>query len=198
LVLIDDGSDDNTVAICESYMKKDKRIKLVSNDSNKGVAYSRNHGLDAATGEYLIFVDSDDFIASCYIELLLGIALEHSCQLVQCKMRWECTPDTEDDYDKNAHYFMTIHTDRADASRALQDGRDSRFGGMVCAKLYHRRLFEGVRFPIGKVHEDEAVTHRLIYNADRSACISASIYYYVKSSSSISERCFFKKTIRYN
>jgi len=193
LILIDDGSDDNTASICKSYMEKDKRIRLISNDGNRGVAYSRNKGLDAMKGEYIIFVDSDDFISKYYIELLLKIAQEQSCEMVQCKMEWECSSEKEDAFDINSHYHMTIHTDPADASRALQDGRDSRFGGMVCAKLYHSRLFDGVRFPLDKIHEDEAVTHILVYNANRRACISAKIYYYVGSSTSITRDVFSKK-----
>ena len=193
LILIDDGSTDCTAAICTKYMERDPRIKLLTNDRNSGVAYSRNKGLDAARGEYIIFVDSDDFITSCYIEMMLQIASEQSCEMVQCKIKWGCTLETPDDFDKNAHYFMTINKDRADASRSLQDGRDSRLGGMVCAKLYHKRLFEHVRFPLGKIHEDEAVMHRLVYEANGIASISAEMYYQVDSKSSIMRDTFSKK-----
>lgn len=193
LILIDDGSKDCTADICKNYMERDPRIKMFTNDCNSGVAYSRNKGIDMSQGEYIIFVDSDDFITSCYIEMLLQIALAHSCEMVQCKIKWGCTLETSDDFDKDAHYFMTINMDRADASHSLQDGRDSRLGGMVCAKLYHRRLFEEIRFPLGKIHEDEAVMHRLVYEANGIACISAEIYYQVDSKSSIMRDNFSKK-----
>ena len=193
LILIDDGSEDSTAEICKKYMQQDSRIKMIINDRNSGVAYSRNKGLDAAQGEYIIFVDSDDFITSCYIEKLLQIAAEQLCELVQCKIKWGCSLETQDDFDKGAHYFMTVNRDRADASRSLQDGRDSRLGGMVCAKLYHRQLFEHIRFPLGKIHEDEAVMHRLVYEANGIACISAEMYYQVDSGSSIMRDVFSKQ-----
>ena len=193
LILIDDGSEDSTAEICKKYMQQDRRIKMLTNDRNSGVAYSRNKGLDSSQGEYIIFVDSDDFITSCYIQKLLQIATEQSCEMVQCKIKWGCTLETQDDFNKDAHYFMTVNRDRADASRSLQDGRDSRIGGMVCAKLYHRRLFEGIRFPLGKIHEDEAVMHRLVYKANGIACISAEMYYQVDSGSSIMRDTFSKK-----
>jgi len=193
LILIDDSSEDGTADICKNYTSRDPRIKMVTNDTNSGVAYSRNKGIAMSQGEYIIFVDSDDFITNCYIELLLQIALAQSCEMVQCKIKWGCTLETADGFDKDAHYFITINNDRADASSALQDGRDARLGGMVCAKLYHRRLFEGIRFPLGKIHEDEAVMHRLVYEANGIACISAEIYYQVDSKSSIMRDTFSKK-----
>ena len=193
LILIDDGSTDNTADLCKSYINRDKRIKMLTNDRNYGVAYSRNKGLDEAGGDYIIFVDSDDFIPSCYIERLLEIALKEDCEMVQCKISWGNSLESADDFDKNAFYHLSITRDRADASRALQDGRDSRIGPMVCAKIYHRRLFEGTRFPLGLIHDDEGIMHRLVYKAEGIACISAEMYYQVDSESSIMRDPFSKK-----
>ncbi|MCL2420621.1 MAG: glycosyltransferase family 2 protein [Defluviitaleaceae bacterium] len=193
LILVDDGSTDATAEICKAYTQQDARIKMVTNESNSGVAYSRNKGLDAATGEYIVFVDSDDFITNCYIERFLQIATGQNCEMVQCKMKWGCTLDSLDDFDKDAHYFMTVHRDRNDASLSMHDGRDSRIGGMVCAKIYHRRLFENIRFPLDKIHEDEAVMHRLVYEANGIAAIDSLMYYQVDSGSSIMRDTFSKK-----
>ena len=193
LILIDDGSEDNTAEICKDYMQQDKRISMITNNRNLGVANSRNKGLDAVKGDYIIFVDSDDFVTRVYIEKMLQIALEQSCEMVQCKIKWGCTLETQDDFDKNARFFMTVQRDRADASRSMHDGRDSRLGGMVCAKLYHRRLFECIRFPLGKIHEDEAIMHRLVYEANGIASISAEMYYQVDSGSSIMRDSFSRK-----
>ena len=192
LILIDDGSTDSSVKKCKAYMKDYGFIRMFTNDRNRGVAYSRNRGLDEAEGEYIIFLDSDDFITGCYIERLLQIAREQDCEMVQCKLSWGNSLESRDSFDKDANYNMTVHRDRADASQSLQDGRDSRLGGMVCGKLYHKRLFDNIRFPLGKIHEDEAVMHRLVYEANGIACISAAMYFQVDSESSIMRDTFTK------
>jgi len=191
--LVNDGSNDSTAEICKNKIKQDSRIRLIESKNNLGVAAARNIGLDAVQGEFISFVDSDDFITKWYYELLMRISSEQNCEMVQCKMKWGCTVDSTDDFDIDSHYFMTVHRDRADASKSLQDGRDSRMGGMVCAKLYSKRLFEDLRFPPGKIHEDEALMHHLVYRAKGIACISAMMYYYVKNEQSIVNKPFSKQ-----
>ena len=130
-------------------------------------------------------MDSDDFITRHYIDVLLKIALEQNCDIVQCKLRWGCSPDSIDDFKRDRPFYMTVHKSREEAEWSLQSGSDARLGGMVCGKIYRKKLFDNIEFPIGKIHEDEAVMHRLIYAADRIACISAVMYYQQDSKSSI-------------
>ena len=193
VILINDASTDNTMQICQQYMKQDPRIKLLCNEINLGVSRSRNIGLEAANGEYIVFVDSDDFITKYYVEALLRIALEQQCEMVQCKLQWGCNLESQDVFSLKSPYFMTIHRSREKAEWALQSGSDARLGGMVCGKLYHRKLFMNVQFPEGKIHEDEGVMHRLIYETNQVACISGIMYYQVDSKSSIMRDCFSPK-----
>ena len=82
IILVNDGSTDNSLSICKEYEKKDSRIKLI-NQLNKGVAHTRNIGLDVATGDYITFVDSDDFIdKNMYSELIENI---DSCDIAVCR-----------------------------------------------------------------------------------------------------------------
>lgn len=83
VILINDGSKDNSLEICDYYKKKDKRIKVISND-NHGVSYSRNTGLKVASGEYICFVDSDDWISDEYIFKLISNLQKHKSDIAVC------------------------------------------------------------------------------------------------------------------
>jgi len=84
IVIIDDGSKDNSLAICQKYAERDKRM-VIYHQKNQGVATTRNHLLEKAQGDYLLFVDADDWIENHMIEFLVGIAVSHNAQIVTCK-----------------------------------------------------------------------------------------------------------------
>lgn len=84
IILVDDASSDNSVKICEEYIVKDKRIKLIRNNQNQGVSYSRNKGIDIATGEYILFIDSDDTVDSNYVFELVSANKRCMYDLVVC------------------------------------------------------------------------------------------------------------------
>lgn len=193
IILVDDCSTDSSVDICEEFKEKDNRIKIFRNKTNQGVAYSRNVGVSMATGEYLIFVDSDDFITKYYVEFLLKLAIVNNSEMVQCKIKWSCSLDDEDDFDTNKKFNMSVWQSNIEAERALQNGCDARIGGMVCGKLYKSEIFDGLSFMIGKIHEDEGIMHQLIYNCNRIICIDSLMYYQVNSHGSIMRNTFSKK-----
>ena len=101
IILVDDGSTDNSLEICQEYAKKDKRIKVIHKE-NGGLSTARNAGLDVATGDYYSFVDSDDYISTRFYEIMLKIALEHSADIVECdynKIPFEdVTPENRDSF----------------------------------------------------------------------------------------------------
>lgn len=101
IILVDDGSTDNSLEICQEYAKKDKRIKVIHKE-NGGLSTARNAGLDVATGDYYSFVDSDDYISTRFYEIMLNVALEHSADIVECdynKIPFEdVTPENRDSF----------------------------------------------------------------------------------------------------
>ena len=86
IILINDGSTDSSLEICQKYQKNDKRIKLIS-QANKGLSISRNNGMKIATGKYIMFVDSDDIIHSRMIEVLYKEIKNNKCQMAVCKFK---------------------------------------------------------------------------------------------------------------
>jgi glycosyltransferase involved in cell wall biosynthesis len=179
IILVDDGSPDNCPAMCDAWAKKDSRIKVI-HKQNGGVSSARNKGLDICNGSYACFVDSDDWIAPEFVELLLDAASRWSVPVAVCKMKLF----------HDASELSTPHI--AQIQEAILSNRDAMeclvSGGVVqggaCDKLYHRSVFESVRFPEGYRHEDEFFTHNIMAKTENLVYIDAELYYYLQHENS--------------
>ncbi len=177
VVLVDDGSTDGSGAICDAYAARDGRVRVL-HQHNAGVAAARNAGLDQARGAYISFVDSDDVVSPRFIETLLGAGAD----IAQCGFVTEleglaCTEGTA-----SAPAFERMSS--RDASRALQlDGTGT--WGVLWNKLYRASLFEGLRFPEGRQHEDEFVVWRTLWAAGGVAVTPEPLYFYRQRQGSI-------------
>lgn len=144
LILIDDGSPDNSGTICDEYALKDERIK-VFHQKNGGVCSARNKGLDNATGDYVFFVDSDDYIPCDAIETLYNDSKEHNADISIGRMYVdESQAKNQDD--------LKVWTDKQGLIEGLEDN-PALYG--CCSKLLKKNLIEDIRFEVGrKAHED--------------------------------------------
>ena len=179
IILVDDGSPDNCPAICDEWAKKDNRIKVIHKE-NGGLSDARNAGLAVATGEYIAFVDSDDYIEADIYKKLLSVALNNKCDIVSCKLRMVYENDknfvTKDDSEDIIIYSTE------DAMSALIDDKIRQ---VVWNKLYKADIIKNIPFDVGKHHEDEFWSYKAIGNATKIATIDYTGYNYLQRSGSI-------------
>ncbi len=174
VILINDGSTDSSGKICDKYAEDDKRIKVI-HQSNRGVSDARNAGIDAATGEYLVFADGDDYLAYDYVQYLLDLCVNNSADLACCA--W--TYDYGQTLKKCSYRYNEpgLYLGKHEAMRALLTTR--LMSSSSCGKMFKRKLFDEIRFPSGiNLYEDDATIYRLV-NASESVVIgSESKYFY--------------------
>lgn len=173
IILVDNGSPDNCGTICDDYAAKDSRI-LVIHRSNGGPSSSRNAGLAAASGVFISFVDSDDIISPVFIESLLSAKAD----IAQCGY-------TSDINKLKAHAAAKFeYMDGLRMSEKLCT-EGSLTNSVVWSKLWKKECFDGLRFPEGRIHEDEFITWKTFWRAKRVACCTAPLYYYRRRAGSL-------------
>ncbi len=172
LILVDDGSPDGCPALCDAYARRDPRVKVIHRE-NGGIAEARNTGLDAAGGGWIAFVDSDDWVEPDFLEYLLLGARDWGADLALCAY-WREGPARREKLGYDRAACLTPR-------QALEDLlRERRLSSHLWNKLYRRQLFEGIRFPKGRVYEDVAVTYRLVERARAVAVLpEAKVHYRV-------------------
>lgn len=181
LILVDDGSPDRCGFICDEYKKKDKRIKVI-HKKNGGLSDARNAGLDIATGKYIGFVDSDDIIHPKMYEILFNCMSKSDSDIVQCNFKK--IKNLDEIVDSLGKYNGTFK--EYDNKAAIIDMIDNnKINVNSWNKLYKRELFETLRFPKGKIHEDEFLTYKLLYNSRKIAYINEELYYYYQNDNGI-------------
>ena len=190
ILLVDDGTKDNSGAICDAYARQDARVKAI-HKKNGGLSSARNAGIDAATGEYLSFVDSDDWIEPDMYEKMMALMEKYSVRLV-CAGRWDVSSETgektlglcppkEEVISGEELVRRIFHWENIDSA--------------AWDKLYHRSLFASVRYPLGVICEDVPTTYRIALDAGQAAMLPCPVYNYYHrpgsiTSSSVSEKTF--------
>ncbi len=184
VILVNDGSTDNSPMICDAYAQSDGRIKVI-HKPNGGLSDARNTGIDHATGEYIAFVDSDDYVDRTYINTMLLAALENEADLVMCN--FECVSDNGDSIAWQPGRSFPAFYGKVASNSAMIAFSDPVGGVYVVSwnKLYKNSLFNNVRFPVGKIHEDQFVIHHLVDQCDFIFCVPDRLYYYVQRENSI-------------
>ena len=191
LILVDDGSPDTCGAICDDYAAKDGRI-IVIHQENGGLSAARNAGIDWAfansDSQWLSFIDSDDWVHPEYLQRLLDAAISNDADLAFCTL----TAFTENENGYNEIDFWDKPArcvrDSADILCEAILKRDGRLSGhhvIACNKVYHKELFADIRYPLGQVHEDEAIAHRILGHCNRIAAIDDALYNYRQNPESI-------------
>lgn len=181
IFLVDDGSPDGCGRICEEYARRDGRVTVV-HKSNGGLSDARNAGLERTNGDYIGFVDSDDWVENDMLEALLDLCLSRNAGIAVCeKYIVENDRVVAPPYSPGEEP-VTVYS-REEAMVELT--KDQRIDSHVWNKLFRRELFDGIRFPVGKVFEDVFVMHRLFGRADRIAFSREPKYYYLIRGGSI-------------
>lgn len=189
LILVDDGSPDNCGAICDEYAAKDSRIRVIHQE-NGGLSAARNAGLDVAAGEYITFVDSDDLLLDTYLEMLFDTIHTKGADISVCDIIKFSNDEQLKIESDNQTSVATMSGRDACASIYKMDGI---VPVMAWGKLYKRELFDGIRYPVGKIHEDDATTPKLLYNAKSVVLISNQLYLYRQREGSIMSEMFSTK-----
>lgn len=180
IILVDDGTKDASDKICDGYAAKDSRIKVIHKE-NGGLSSARNAGIDIAKGEYLGFVDSDDWIEPEMYETLLSLAQKYDVKLV-CGGRYDFSS-------RRNEKSIGLCPQKEEVVTGMELlGRTFTWQNCDSAawdKLYHRSLFETIRYPVGLVNEDVAIFYKLAELADRAAMCDKPLYNYFHRPGSI-------------
>lgn len=179
IILVDDGSPDNSGVLCDELAQTDARIQVI-HKKNGGLSSARNAGIKAAKGDYICFIDSDDYVAKDYVSTLYGLMQKHGADLVKINYVEVCT----DTYSKKAigtSKRETVYTGK-DVERAFLELQvDS-----VCVFLYKKSLIGDTQFPEGKTSEDIPFNFSLFQKAKTFVYLPAEKYYYYHNPDSIS------------
>ena len=180
LILVDDGASDGSGELCDAFAAADDRIRVIHQE-NAGVSAARNAGLDAARGEYIGWVDSDDIIEADMYERLVQLAESHNAEIVQCQH------DRADKLNGNARSDDVEILNGPSFVRRIftKKGGDNTNQVSLCSKIFRRKLFEGIRFPVGQVFEDEMQTYKVCLKAEKIVETGDVLYHYVKRENSI-------------
>ncbi|MDE6218485.1 MAG: glycosyltransferase [Muribaculaceae bacterium] len=190
IIIVDDGSTDDSGQICDEYANQ-KNIRIV-HKKNGGLSSARNAGIDIAKGDYLLFLDSDDYLRPGSISLLSGlIEKEGNVDFVQ--FRYSEVSDYSDTDAATTLSEITELTSRREMFE--QKIRLGGIGASACTKLINRHVFEHIRFKEGIIHEDEQFTIHLINRASKALYISNELYMYVQRPGSIITSKFSKKRL---
>lgn len=188
VILIDDGSPDDCGKICDEYAKKDARIKVIHKE-NGGLSSARNVGLDVATGEYISFVDGDDFISPIMIQTMVEKLEENSAELCICGFQY-----TDEDGNFLQKSTKAIIQDGV-MSREIAISKLNGYYVIACNKLYKKQLFSHLRFKEGKIHEDEFIMHYIFDRCKTIVTLSERFYFYVQQPRSIMNSAFSVKRL---
>lgn len=186
LILVNDGSTDNSGELCDNWKSKDDRIKVV-HKQNGGLSDARNAGIEVACGEYYTFIDSDDYVENNYLEVLYNAILKSDADISISSHKAVYSNGTVLDKQTGEE---SVLTPKETLRRILyDDGIDL----SAWAKLYKAELFETIRFPFGRVFEDAATTYLLVDKAQKIAVCSVATYNYMIRDNSITGTSFSPK-----
>lgn len=167
ILLINDGSTDNSEAICLSYQEKDARFVYIKR-KNGGLSFARNVGLNNATGDYVVFLDSDDWLAPNALDVLIKTAQETNAKIIE--YRAKITNNTQ--AEKETKEFRTETSKTA----LLRIYKNRHFG--VWNRMVHKSLLQNLRFVEGQIYEDVLFTTKLLNNVDEIVYLDQFLYFY--------------------
>lgn len=172
IILVDDGSPDACGRMCDQYAEKDRRIQVI-HKQNGGLSDARNAGIEKAAGEYVAFVDSDDWLEPKMYEVLYHTIKKYDADIAECSYRNVYADWVKEE---TACTGNVVEADAVSALGAMLDWKY--FKPTAWNKLYKRSVIGDIRYPKGKLHEDEFTTYKYIYQAKKLVYIDFSFYNY--------------------
>lgn len=179
ILVVTSPSNDDSEIIAEEYESVDKRVQVIHRPK-LGLSDARNAGISESHGEYLVFIDGDDYISEYYIEHLLHL-MEKGCDIAQCGFK-EVDSSSSSVNNIFSHDYA-IYTNIEASSNLLNQSNTANI--VTWSKMYARNLFSSITFPIGKIHEDAATTYKLLYLSKKIAVTKDILYYYRQTPGSI-------------
>lgn len=183
IILVDDGSNDNSLSVCKEWAQKDNRI-TVYHQEYLGVSEARNKGLELAKGEYIIFLDGDDEAHPDYVQKLYVTLIENDLDIaVGCLLRIRNgQPINKFEVTDNIQIFDGKNIQMKTFER------NRYFYMVVCGKLFKKELYDGLKFPKDRINEDESLIYQLYWKSKRIGVIDDYLYFYHYNSNSITEK----------
>ncbi len=191
VILVNDGSPDNCPAICDEYAKKDSRVQVI-HKKNGGLSDARNAGLKVARGQWLSFIDSDDYIEPNMYERLLELALEHDAQISFSGVRNELVVNGKT-VNGTKSSTDTVQIKVRDKKQAIEHFLTHPWAAWD--KIYRKEIFDGIVFPVGQINEDEAIALHQLEKCTRAVYTNESFYHYVTRADSITTASFSAKKL---
>jgi glycosyltransferase involved in cell wall biosynthesis len=179
IILVDDGSPDRCPQICDEWSLRDSRIKVIHQE-NAGVSAARNTGIAMARGEYLSFVDSDDWIVSSLYEKVMSVFAENKVDIVV----FNCDQITE--AGKCLGVTEKMRDGILSQKEALQNLMQGNINSYLCNKVFTSETFDNIHIPNRTAFEDMAVTYKLFLRVDTIYCLNEPLYFYARRSGSAS------------
>lgn len=189
IICVDDGSVDDSGKICDQYAVRDARIRVI-HEKNQGLSAARNKGLEAAKGEYIAFVDSDDYILEDMYKKMLDKLLDYNVDLCVCQWQYEFSDGRQVIKKQNIDPTIYGRKTSLELARFLYKGNYE--NGVVVAawnKLYHRTLLDTIRFE-GRIHEDEAFSGRIMAKNISVYVMEEQFYVYAQNGDSLTNKPF--------
>lgn len=184
IVLVDDGSPDNSGSICDEWAQRDNRI-VVYHKQNGGLSDARNFGTARAKGEFITYVDSDDYILPDYVEYLYKNLVENDADISCCNFVYVYSDERLICFEKNVELNVVEKITGEKACYDLMTSDLGTFFVIAPCKLYKKQIIEKAQYPVGRYHEDEATTYKYLYAADYIAKGDKKLYAYYQNDSGI-------------
>lgn len=181
IILVDDGSPDNCPNMCDEFAKKDKRIKVIHKE-NGGLSDARNAGLDIMTGDFVCFVDSDDWVEKNYVEEMLNIQQKTNADVVACGINL-----VDEESGEVGIYYKLDKTTTFESSEIIEKYYNGNgiISGVAWNKLYKKQIFENLRYPKGIVFEDVAIILNILFQCKKVVILKDMLYNYLDRQGSI-------------
>lgn len=174
IILVDDGSTDSSGKICDEYQKKDNRI-IVIHKSNGGLSSARNAGVEIATGEYISFIDSDDWVENDFLESLYNCCIMYQAEIAVCRIQKRVEENQETQEYEN---FTECWSGRLAVENRVLKEKIYCIQTSVWNKLYSREIIKDMSFPEGKYYEDIVYSTQAMLNSERVAYTNDALYNY--------------------
>ena len=190
LILIDDGSPDECGVICDSFTQRDNRVRVI-HQKNAGQAAARNVGISISRGEYIAFIDSDDYVTADYLETLVSFIQKYQCDLAMCGHRIVHEVDEEGICDEKDSQMQCMDNDE------LWDEIFGRLNNAVWNKLFKKELLQGILFPEDLGHGEDLIFNlEYILRCKTAVKTNKECYFYRKRSDSITTSSFSPRKLK--
>lgn len=186
IILVDDGSTDNSGKICDDYKKIYKNI-IVVHKENEGQSIAREYGIKISKGEYLSFVDSDDFLDEKFYEEMTSLLERNNCDIAVCDYRRFSDNQSKFINKSKENYYKLKKTISNREAVKLIIQRNNRITNYLWNKLYRREVFQNIMFPKFNIYEDLAIMYLILDNARKVVITNEKLYYYFERKNSSSK-----------